>query len=230
MIDLVAKRGMFYLLSALVMIPGLVSVLLLGLYLRVPRGVSLHGRRLSLAAAFRGAHRSMALLFSIAVIREFTRLAVVTFLPIFLAMQGQSLAAGGVTLALFSLSGALGGMLGGSLSDAWGRRAVILVSGVLCVPLLHGIFLTDDALAEFILHLEQALGFLLGKLHEGHPRPHGDDFGDILRGNNGAAGAVPAGAQAFDAFAEFCLAFLPFHYILVVALLLRERAVLTSLS
>jgi FSR family fosmidomycin resistance protein-like MFS transporter len=98
----------------------------------------------------------MALLFSIAVIREFTRLAVVTFLPIFLAMQGQSLAAGGVTLALFSLAGALGGMLGGSLSDAWGRRAVILVSGVLCVPLLHGIFLTDGLVSLLFLVLAAA--------------------------------------------------------------------------
>jgi MFS transporter, FSR family, fosmidomycin resistance protein len=138
------------------MIPGLASVLLLGLYLKVPRGVSHHGRGLSLADAFQGAHRSMALLFSIAVIREFTRLAVVTFLPIFLAMQGQSLAAGGVTLALFSLAGALGGMVGGSLSDAWGRRAVILASGLLCVPLLHGMFLTGGLVSLLFLVLAAA--------------------------------------------------------------------------
>jgi MFS transporter, FSR family, fosmidomycin resistance protein len=141
-------------------IPGLFSVLLLGLYLKVPRGVPHHRRRLSLAAAFQGAHKSMALLFSIAVIREFTRLAVVTFLPIFLAMQGQSLAAGGVTLALFSLAGALGGMVGGSLSDAWGRRAVILVSGILCVPLLHGMFLTEGLVS--LLFLILAAGTLSG--------------------------------------------------------------------
>jgi MFS transporter, FSR family, fosmidomycin resistance protein len=138
------------------MIPGLVSVPLLGLYLKVPRGVSHHGRSLSLAAAFRGAHKSMALLFSIAVIREFTRLAVVTFLPIFLAMQGQSLAAGGITLALFSLAGALGGMVGGSLSDAWGRRGVILASGILCVPLLHGMFLTEGLVSLVFLVLAAA--------------------------------------------------------------------------
>jgi hypothetical protein len=46
----------------------------------------------------------MALLFAIAVLREFTRLAVATFLPIMVAMQGRSLLAGGLTLSLCGLS------------------------------------------------------------------------------------------------------------------------------
>jgi MFS transporter, FSR family, fosmidomycin resistance protein len=142
------------------MIPGLLSVLLLGLYLKVPSGLAQRGRVLSLKAAFKGTQRSMALLFSIAVIREFTRIVVVTFLPIFLATQGRSVAAGGITLALFSMAGALGGMLGGSLSDAWGRKAVILGSGLLCVPLLHGMFLTDGLMSLLLLVL--AAGTLSG--------------------------------------------------------------------
>jgi MFS transporter, FSR family, fosmidomycin resistance protein len=138
------------------MIPGLISVLLLGLYLQVPRGTTDRARMLSLTAAFKGAHTSMALLFSIAVIREFTRLAVITFLPILLALQGRSLTAGGVTLALFSLAGALGGMVGGSLSDTWGRKTVILASGLLCVPLLHGMFRTDGLVSLVFLVLAAA--------------------------------------------------------------------------
>jgi MFS transporter, FSR family, fosmidomycin resistance protein len=142
------------------MIPGLLSVLLLGLYLKVPSGVASRGRILSLTAAFKGTQKSMALLFAIAVIREFTRIAVATFLPIFLALQGRSLAAGGITLALFSMAGALGGMVGGSLSDTWGRKAVILASGLLCVPLLHGMFLTDGLVS--LLFLVLAAGTLSG--------------------------------------------------------------------
>jgi FSR family fosmidomycin resistance protein-like MFS transporter len=142
------------------MIPGLLSVLLLWLYLKLPSRVVQRGRVLSLAAAFRGARKSMALLFAIAVIREFTRIAVVTFLPIFLAMQGRSLAAGGITLALFSMAGAVGGMVGGSLSDAWGRKAVILASGLLCVPLLHGMFRTAGLTSLILLVL--AAGTLSG--------------------------------------------------------------------
>jgi MFS transporter, FSR family, fosmidomycin resistance protein len=142
------------------MIPGLLSVLLLGLYLKVPSGAASRGRVLSLTAAFKGTQRPMAVLFSIAVIREFTRIAVVTFLPVFLAMQGRSLAAGGITLALFSMAGALGGMVGGSLSDAWGRRTVILASGLLCVPLLHGMFQTNGLPSLILLVL--AAGTLSG--------------------------------------------------------------------
>jgi FSR family fosmidomycin resistance protein-like MFS transporter len=142
------------------MIPGLLSVLLLALYLKVPSGAVHRGRVLSLTAAFKGARKPMALLFAIAVIREFTRIAVVTFLPIFLVMQGRSLAAGGITLALFSMAGAVGGMIGGSLSDAWGRRTVIMASGLLCVPLLHGIFRTDGLLSLTFLVL--AAGTLSG--------------------------------------------------------------------
>jgi len=142
------------------MIPGLLSVLLLGLYLKVPSAAVHRGQILSLTAAFKGTQKAMALLFSIAVIREFTRIAVVTFLPIFLAMQGRSLAAGGITLALFSMAGALGGMVGGSLSDAWGRKTVILASGLLCVPCLHAMFLTDGLVS--LLFLVLAAGTLSG--------------------------------------------------------------------
>jgi FSR family fosmidomycin resistance protein-like MFS transporter len=87
-------------------------------------------------------------------------MAVVTFLPIFLAMQGRSLAAGGITLALFSMAGALGGMVGGSLSDAWGRKTMILASGLLCVPLWHGMFRTDGLMSLILLVL--AAGTLSG--------------------------------------------------------------------
>jgi FSR family fosmidomycin resistance protein-like MFS transporter len=65
--------------------------------------------------------------------------------------------AGGVTLALFSLAGALGGMVGGSLSDTWGRKAVIIVSGIACVPLLYGMLHTDGLLALTLLSLAAAM-------------------------------------------------------------------------
>jgi MFS transporter, FSR family, fosmidomycin resistance protein len=138
------------------MIPGLLCMLLLGMYVNVPSDVAHRRRVLSLTAAFQGTQKSMALLFSIAVIRECARIAVVTFLPIFLAMQGRSLAAGGITLALFSMAGALGGMVGGSLSDTWGRKTVILASGLLCVPLLHGMFRSDGLMSLLLLVLAAA--------------------------------------------------------------------------
>jgi FSR family fosmidomycin resistance protein-like MFS transporter len=142
--------------SYYVMFPGLLAMLLVVVYLHIPREVLDRRTMPSLAAAFHGARWPMALLFSIAVLREFARLAVVTFLPIFLAMQGKSLVAGGITLSLFSLAGALGGMVGGFLSDHWSRKGVILTSGVVCVPLLHGIFHSDGWLSLAFLVLASA--------------------------------------------------------------------------
>jgi FSR family fosmidomycin resistance protein-like MFS transporter len=142
--------------SYYVMFPGLLALLLLVVYLHIPREILDRRTMPSLTAAFGGAQRPMILLFSIAVMREFTRLAVATFLPIFLAMQGKSLLVGGITLSIFSLAGALGGMVGGFLSDRWSRKGVILASGVLCVPLLHGIFHSDGWLSLLFLVLASA--------------------------------------------------------------------------
>jgi FSR family fosmidomycin resistance protein-like MFS transporter len=152
MIQLVGLERSWY-----IILPGLLSVGLLALALRIPTEVTDRKQMPSLLTAFQGVHTSMALLFTITVIREFTRLAVVTFLPIFLSRQGHSLMAGGVTLALFSLAGALGGMVGGSLSDTWGRKAVIIVSGIACVPLLYGMLHTDGLLALTLLSLAAAM-------------------------------------------------------------------------
>jgi FSR family fosmidomycin resistance protein-like MFS transporter len=98
----------------------------------------------------------MTALFGVAVLREFTRLAVVTFLPIFFTMRGWSLLESGTTLTLFSLAGALGGMVGGSLSDTWSRKGIIVTSGLLCVPLLYGVFHTQGWLSFVLLALAAA--------------------------------------------------------------------------
>ncbi len=142
--------------SALIAIPGLLGVWLMVRYLRVPYKAVERAQMVSLKTAFEGVYGPMSLLFSIAVLREFTRLAVVTFLPIYLVMKGSSLMMGGVTLTLFSLAGAAGGMIGGSLSDAWNRKGVIALSGILCVPLLLGVFRTDGWVSMVLLGLSAA--------------------------------------------------------------------------
>ncbi len=47
-------------------------------------------------------------------------------------------------------------MIGGSLSDAWNRKGVIALSGILCVPLLLGVFRTDGLLSMVLLGLSAA--------------------------------------------------------------------------
>lgn len=45
---------------------------------------------------------------------------------------------------------------------------------------LHGLFLTDQTLAEALLHVQQLLGFTLQHLADRHARPGTDDVGDVL--------------------------------------------------
>lgn len=142
--------------SALIAIPGFIGIWLMICYLQVPYRAVERAQMPSLKTAFEGVYGPMSLLFSIAVLREFTRLAVVTFLPIYLTMKGSSLIMGGVTLTLFSLAGAAGGMIGGSLSDAWNRKGVIAISGLISVPLLLGVFRTDGWMSMVLLGLSSA--------------------------------------------------------------------------
>jgi len=142
--------------SAFIAVPGLLGLWFLIRYLHVPSRTVERAQMVSLKTAFEGVYGPMSLLFSIAVLREFTRLAVVTFLPIYLTMKGSSLIMGGITLTLFSLAGAAGGMIGGSLSDAWNRKGVIALSGIICVPLLLGVFRTDGWVSMVLLGLSAA--------------------------------------------------------------------------
>jgi FSR family fosmidomycin resistance protein-like MFS transporter len=142
--------------SAFIAVPGFLGLWFLIRYLHVPSRTLERAQMVSLKTAFEGVYGPMSLLFSIAVLREFTRLAVVTFLPIYLTMKGSSLIMGGITLTLFSLAGAAGGMIGGSLSDAWNRKGVIALSGIICVPLLLGVFRTDGWVSMVLLGLSAA--------------------------------------------------------------------------
>ena len=57
-----------------------------------------------------------------------------------------------------------------------------------------GFVLPNDGLVHLFFHVQQALGFLLGDLHDGHSGPHGDQFSNVVHRNDGAVVAVPGGA------------------------------------
>lgn len=64
-----------------------------------------------------------------------------------------------VVLGLFALSAAMvlvGRVVGGTLSDGWGRKRIIAGSGLLCVPFLYGVLHTDGLWALVCLALGAA--------------------------------------------------------------------------
>lgn len=80
--------------------------------------------------------KAFALIWFIVVVRSVITLAHILFLPLLLRQRGQSLLFGGAAILLFGGIGALGGLLGGVLSDRVGRRAVMAGSLIAGAPLL----------------------------------------------------------------------------------------------
>ena len=74
-----------------------------------------------------------------------------TFLPLLLHQRGGSIVAGGAAVFLFGGIGAIGGVVGGMLSDRVGRRRMVALSLVLGTPLLLGFIHTQGAWAYAFL-------------------------------------------------------------------------------
>lgn len=91
---------------------------------------------LSLRAALSAEKRSLFLLMGIALFRAMSVFSFVTFLPVYLTRTGTSLFFAGAAVSIFELAGVVGSLLGGTLSDRLGRRAIFLISQTVTVPVL----------------------------------------------------------------------------------------------
>ncbi|HEY7295628.1 MAG TPA: MFS transporter [Dehalococcoidia bacterium] len=127
--------------TPLLMLPGLAMALALALL--APRGwapVRSGGESPSLWGVLRAHRRILSLLLGVVVLRSWTQLGVSTFLPFYYSQeyadhQYASNHAANV-IAVFSLTGAFGGLLGGFLADRFGQKPVIVLSLIAAGPLL----------------------------------------------------------------------------------------------
>jgi FSR family fosmidomycin resistance protein-like MFS transporter len=81
--------------------------------------------------------RPLFILWSIIAIRVATESGIVTFLPLFLKSRGASLQLAGSTVSVFLLTGILGTILGGYLSDRFGARSTFIGSALVAVPMFY---------------------------------------------------------------------------------------------
>jgi FSR family fosmidomycin resistance protein-like MFS transporter len=65
------------------------------------------------------------------VVRSFSSVALTTYLPVFLNEGGASLWWAGASLSILEAAGVVGALIGGSLSDRFGRRLILVVGFVI---------------------------------------------------------------------------------------------------
>jgi len=148
-------RGMWRLTAI-----GLLGSLVLYLRLRdVPfRPLHRPGQGTPWWQALRGMGRVMLPIAGIVTARALLVSALTTYLPTFLREEGAELWLAGASLSVFEASGTVGALLGGSLSDRLGRRAMVSLSLLGCTPLM-ALFLLSAGWGRLVSLL--ALGFFL---------------------------------------------------------------------
>jgi FSR family fosmidomycin resistance protein-like MFS transporter len=121
------------------MVLGLVLIAFLFKTVPVPASEELKylGFAGSVREVFGGVWKPISLIWSIMVLRSFVGQAFTTFLPIYYADEAFSLLSIGVIVSIFTVAGALSGVLAGHLSDRFGFKPVFYWSHALATPSLY---------------------------------------------------------------------------------------------
>ncbi len=107
-------------------------------------------------------HSSLVFLWVIVSVRAFIIVGFITYLPIYLHNKSFSLFISGSAITLFELSGAVGSMIGGSLSDYLGKKRIIVLTLFLSLPCLY-LFLQLQGVLAFLM-LALAGVFIYGSI------------------------------------------------------------------
>jgi MFS transporter, FSR family, fosmidomycin resistance protein len=84
-------------------------------------------------------------------VRSLTTVSLIAFLPLYLQHKNIALEHGSRLLSLMLFMGAMGGLVGGHLSDRLGRKSIIVVSLILASPLFHLFLDTSGPLSYSLL-------------------------------------------------------------------------------
>ena len=121
-------------------VPGLAMALLLARFSpRLPKPADDTAGRVHLIETLRRSGPILGVLFVIAALRASVNIGFTNFLPMLFHEKGMSLSHGGMLLAVFLLPGAIGGMIGGYMSDHVDRRKLLTYTMIASTPLFFWI-------------------------------------------------------------------------------------------
>jgi FSR family fosmidomycin resistance protein-like MFS transporter len=125
--------------SPFTMIFGLALMLLLFRIVPSPQGEGLKdlGFIRSIKEVLGTVWKSIILIWVVMVLRAFVGVSFRTFIPVLYAQQGYSLVAIGAVVSLFTVAGAISGLLAGHLSDRIGYKPIFYCAYALTTPSLY---------------------------------------------------------------------------------------------
>jgi FSR family fosmidomycin resistance protein-like MFS transporter len=126
------------------------AALLLTLKERMGRKAEFARQKASLREELRGKRKLLAVLLGFIIIHVFMSASLVTYLPILLHDEGESLWLASVSLSVLQAAGVVGALFGGTLSDRLGRRLMLFLA-VAPTPVLMFLFLATSGWVRFPL-------------------------------------------------------------------------------
>jgi FSR family fosmidomycin resistance protein-like MFS transporter len=153
-------------------VPGLALMALLFRIVPPPRGEGLRGQGFmgAVRTAFGEVWKAVFLIWVVMVLRAFVTQSFLAFIPIYYSRAGHSLVSIGFIISLFTVAGALSGVVAGHLSDRIGYKPIYYATfglGAPCMMLmlfLQGAWVyVAAAAAGALLFSTQALGIVMAQ-------------------------------------------------------------------
>jgi len=125
--------------SPFTIILGLAIMVLLFRIVPLPKGEGLKnlGFFSSIKEVLGAVWKSIALIWVVMVLRSFVGQSFLTFIPVLLGKEGYSLVSIGTIVSLFTVAGAISGLLAGRLSDRFGYKPIFFATHGLATPSLY---------------------------------------------------------------------------------------------
>ena len=143
--------------TAITVIPGILVAILLFFY--APRDNVLSGAVPEFSEVIRSlkdSKKELVAIISVIAIRSLSYTGMLALLPLYFKSQNLSNVAASHLLTIMLFAGAMGGVLGGFLSDFYGRKRLIVGSLFLSTPLFFAFFYTQGVLSMLFLALAGA--------------------------------------------------------------------------
>ncbi|WP_018086128.1 MFS transporter [Desulfurispora thermophila] len=140
--------------TLVMVVPGVLAALFL--YIFAPRYEKISPQKKSFAgivSSMRPAMGELGKLMLVVALRSLVYTGLVTILPLY--FKSEKMSGGRVSYLLFLMlfAGALGGLVGGFVSDKYGRRPLIAASLALATPFFYGFMNTQGLLSDVFLGL-----------------------------------------------------------------------------